>query len=150
SGRGRMRDWAAVTTPATTTRPSGTSASCRERRRGTSARCSKHASRSSSWPGSVGPAFEWPSGPSALAGRDGTTYAAGLGARFLTRDPLEAMTRDPYGYAGANPINRTDPTGLCERHDGIWGAVRDVACEIGEGDPGDAVERTVEFAGDGA
>lgn len=34
------------------------------------------------------------------------------GARFLTRDPLEAITREPYGYTGNNPINRTDPTGM--------------------------------------
>lgn len=33
-------------------------------------------------------------------------------ARFLTRDPLEAITRDPYGYSGANPLNYTDPSGL--------------------------------------
>lgn len=34
------------------------------------------------------------------------------GARFLTRDPIEAVTRSAYGYAGNNPTNRTDPTGL--------------------------------------
>jgi len=34
-------------------------------------------------------------------------------AQFLTRDPLSAVTREPYGYTGNNPINRTDPTGLC-------------------------------------
>lgn len=33
-------------------------------------------------------------------------------AQFLTRDPLEAMTQDPYGYAANNPVNYTDPTGL--------------------------------------
>jgi RHS repeat-associated protein len=31
--------------------------------------------------------------------------------QFLTRDPLEAETVDPYGYAGEDPINNTDPTG---------------------------------------
>jgi RHS repeat-associated protein len=39
-------------------------------------------------------------------------------ATFATRDPLEATTRDPYGYAAASPHNYTDPTGLrwCIRH----------------------------------
>ncbi|MDQ1492339.1 MAG: hypothetical protein QOJ23_4853 [Actinomycetota bacterium] len=32
---------------------------------------------------------------------------------FLTRDPLEAQTREPYGYAGGSPLNATDPLGLC-------------------------------------
>jgi RHS repeat-associated protein len=37
--------------------------------------------------------------------------------RFLTRDPLPGSTLDPqsqnrYAYAGNNPVNRTDPTGL--------------------------------------
>lgn len=37
--------------------------------------------------------------------------------QFLTRDPLLAVTQDPYGYALNNPVNATDPTGLC----GIFG-----------------------------
>gem|GEM_PF-1940831 len=32
--------------------------------------------------------------------------------QFLTRDPLEASTRQRYLYAGDDPINQTDPTGL--------------------------------------
>jgi RHS repeat-associated protein len=32
---------------------------------------------------------------------------------FLTRDPIEAQTREPYGYVGGNPLNVTDPLGLC-------------------------------------
>ena len=33
-------------------------------------------------------------------------------AQFLTRDPIEPITREAYTYAGNNPINRVDPTGL--------------------------------------
>jgi RHS repeat-associated protein len=43
-------------------------------------------------------------------------------AQFLTRDPLEAQTRSPYGYVNDNPLNGTDPSGLC----GHW---YDVACQ---------------------
>jgi len=32
--------------------------------------------------------------------------------QFLTRDPLEAITGQPYGYAGNDPLNSADPTGL--------------------------------------
>lgn len=35
-------------------------------------------------------------------------------AQFLTVDPLEATTDAPYTYAGDNPVNGTDPTGLLE------------------------------------
>jgi len=34
-----------------------------------------------------------------------------VGARFLTRDPLASVTRDPYGYALNNPVNYVDPSG---------------------------------------
>jgi RHS repeat-associated protein len=33
--------------------------------------------------------------------------------QFITRDPIESLTRQPYSYAQDNPINGTDPTGLC-------------------------------------
>ena len=33
-------------------------------------------------------------------------------AQFLTRDPLAQLTRQPYAYAGDNPLNGADPTGL--------------------------------------
>jgi RHS repeat-associated protein len=33
-------------------------------------------------------------------------------AQFLTRDPLERISRDPYGYAAGNPITSSDPTGM--------------------------------------
>ena len=34
-------------------------------------------------------------------------------AQFLTVDPLETTTRAPYDYAADNPLNHSDPTGLC-------------------------------------
>lgn len=33
-------------------------------------------------------------------------------AQFLTRDPLEASTGTPYGYAGESPLDASDPSGL--------------------------------------
>ncbi|MDQ1720573.1 MAG: hypothetical protein QOI26_307, partial [Pseudonocardiales bacterium] len=33
-------------------------------------------------------------------------------AQFLTRDPLATLTQSPYGYAGGNPLNGSDPSGL--------------------------------------
>jgi RHS repeat-associated protein len=41
---------------------------------------------------------------------------------FLTRDPIETITREPYGYVGGDPLNATDPSGLC------WGPI----CTPGE------------------
>ena len=55
---------------------------------------------------------ERPFFPSPLGLGDATTYCPCSGARFLTRDPLEAITREPYGYVGGNPINFVDPSGL--------------------------------------
>jgi RHS repeat-associated protein len=34
-------------------------------------------------------------------------------AQFLSRDPVVGVTRAPYNYAGDNPLNGADPTGLC-------------------------------------
>jgi RHS repeat-associated protein len=33
-------------------------------------------------------------------------------AQFLTVDPLNKMTREPYAYANDNPVNESDPAGL--------------------------------------
>jgi RHS repeat-associated protein len=38
--------------------------------------------------------------------------------QFLSRDPAVAMTRQPYGYVGGDPVNGVDPSGL-------WGYQRD-------------------------
>jgi RHS repeat-associated protein len=43
---------------------------------------------------------------------------------FLTRDPLEEVTREPYVYAYDNPLNRSDPSGR------VAGAA--VGCAVGE------------------
>lgn len=40
-------------------------------------------------------------------------YDAGTG-QFLSRDPAVAMTLEPYGYVRDNPLNGSDPTGLCD------------------------------------
>ena len=43
-------------------------------------------------------------------------------AQFLSVDPLVDETGEPYGYAGDNPVNRSDPTGLAEGWCG-WGGI---------------------------
>jgi len=35
--------------------------------------------------------------------------------QFLTKDPAARVSREPYGYAGGDPVGLTDPSGLC-----IW------------------------------
>jgi RHS repeat-associated protein len=32
--------------------------------------------------------------------------------QFLTRDPITAITQEPYAYVGGSPLNFTDPSGL--------------------------------------
>lgn len=60
--------------------------------------------------------------------------------QFLNRDPLESLTREPYGYAGNNPINRTDPTGMSWYDPRDWDQdVVNIAKDVG----GRAVDVTV-------
>lgn len=40
-----------------------------------------------------------------------TRYYDPSTAQFLSRDPIEPVTRQPYAYAADNPLNLTDPTG---------------------------------------
>ncbi|MGH9197837.1 MAG: RHS repeat-associated core domain-containing protein, partial [Acidimicrobiia bacterium] len=49
--------------------------------------------------------------------------------QFLTRDPIEAATREPYGYVGGNPLNATDPSGLIWKKFAVW--IDDVANNFG-------------------
>jgi RHS repeat-associated protein len=57
-------------------------------------------------------------------------------AQFLTRDPLEAITRQPYLYADGDPLNRIDPRGLSAAGDivdatfGPGGIVDDVTPDV--------------------
>jgi RHS repeat-associated protein len=45
--------------------------------------------------------------------------------QFMSRDPIEALTRQPYSYAGDNPTNRVDPSGL-------FGVGTIIGCGAGE------------------
>jgi hypothetical protein len=69
-----------------------------------------------------------------------------LGAQFLTRDPLEAITRSAYGYAGNNPVNNTDPTGLYWG-EGVLGGIGDLFTGSGCGAGGLFGDITGAFGG---
>jgi RHS repeat-associated protein len=67
-------------------------------------------------------------------------YSPAFG-QFLTRDPRQAQTRQPYAYAANNPLNRTDPSGLdpgvvpqAPGNNEDCGALRQPAC-YGSGAP---------------
>lgn len=44
--------------------------------------------------------------------------------QFISRDPLNAVTRSPYGYVANNPLNGSDPTGMFFG-EGILGGITD-------------------------
>jgi hypothetical protein len=86
--------------------------------------------------------------PSLLGDGDATTCNPLLGARFLTRDPLEPHTRSAYGYVHNNPINRIDPTGLSDCGQLSLGGFVDCASKADDAARGarDTVELTGDFA----
>jgi RHS repeat-associated protein len=53
--------------------------------------------------------------------------------QFLTRDPVSALSRQPYGYASDNPINWTDPFGLWPSWGTILGGVSTVTGAVALG-----------------
>jgi RHS repeat-associated protein len=60
--------------------------------------------------------------------------------QFLSRDPMIATTRSPYGYVAGNPLNETDPSGLYEYNFGFgfgyWGPCgAQIAAGLFESDP---------------
>jgi len=52
-------------------------------------------------------------------------------AQFLSADPLVEETEMPYGYAGGDPINADDPTGLCSWFGCVVSAVGTAGRAIG-------------------
>ncbi|MEK6225506.1 MAG: RHS repeat-associated core domain-containing protein [Chloroflexota bacterium] len=58
-------------------------------------------------------------------------------ARFVTRDlyplnPGRPMSQNLYGYASANPLLFTDPSGLCDVCDAVRGVARSAAYEVAD------------------
>jgi RHS repeat-associated protein len=51
---------------------------------------------------------------------------------FLSRDPLNILTREAYGYVAGNPLQGTDPTGLWGWDDtiGFVGALNEVSSAV--------------------
>ena len=70
--------------------------------------------------------------------------------QFLNRDPLTAITGQPYAYAGDDPVNYSDPTGLskCGHPHGIFDTIGSLVDCASSGNLGGAVS-TVTQAGTG-
>ena len=69
--------------------------------------------------------------------------AVGRGGRsiFLTRDPLTSLTHAPYTYAGGDPVNASDPSGLssCGHPNSLWDTVGSLVDCATKGDVGGAI-----------
>jgi hypothetical protein len=71
--------------------------------------------------------------------------------QFMSMDPLEAVTQQPYSYAGDDPINGTDPTGLDDAVLGLEGASRNAAaCQQDPNSPACAGTGALNAIGSGA
>lgn len=59
--------------------------------------------------------------------------------QFLTRDPIEAITRSPYAYVDNDPLNATDPLGLGTYHDcgseSVWSEANGGCIYVGSTTP---------------
>jgi RHS repeat-associated protein len=64
--------------------------------------------------------------------------------QFLSRDPIEGLTRQPYSYARQNPLNLVDPSGLVGEVTGGGCAVGEVVDPLGGCIPGAAGGAAVE------
>ena len=61
--------------------------------------------------------------------------------QFLSVDPLVGLTGQPYSYAGNDPVNASDPSGLskCRHPTSIWDTIGSVMDCLSKGDVGGAL-----------
>jgi RHS repeat-associated protein len=79
------------------------------------------------------------------------SYDPGTG-QFLTRDPIEELTREPYSYGSDNPLNRADPSGFAGELVGGGCAAGEVIDPLGGCVPGaaaGAIGEGLKYAGAG-
>lgn len=55
---------------------------------------------------------------------------------------MEGGSANDYDYCNGDPVNGFDLDGLCTDHKGFFGAVRDIGCNVGEGDVKGTVDAT--------
>jgi RHS repeat-associated protein len=67
---------------------------------------------SSGAPSPLGYAGQYTDSETGLLYMDHRYYDPGIG-QFISRDPANSLTRSAYGYIGDDPLNGTDPLGLC-------------------------------------